>query len=306
MITENHGTSQRRYSQMKQNKRKLTKIIGWILFSLTIGSFCLQMGYLFVYARFQVEYIDNRLFYIINIFCLICLSFAVPLLLKLTKKFKLISASIVVIFISVQVIMLVSGNQEIKNITSVSPDLKHVLSIKENIETGDAVFYRSYYGILARPKEKLPYKTIGEFKTEWLTHDVAAVTYKTVDNTIQQYIGTYGDRAGGGSYYYVGAEINGIWQGNNVEVVSDTEGISVTANGKSELFEWDNIHQFGTLAIVLKKNNEAVWTISLNANFEVHSAASEPTVGNISLYEATMEQNQPITLQYKESNQSNY
>src|SRR5690625_2736378 len=253
---------------MKQNKHKLTKVIGWILFLLTIGFLCLQMGYLFVHARFQIEYIDNRLFYIINIFCVICLSFAVLLLLQLTKKFKLISASIVVIFISVQVIMLVSDNQEIKNITSVSPDLKHVLSIKENIETGDAVYYRSYYGILARPKEKFPYETIGEFKVELLAHDVAAVTYKTADNTIQQYIGTYGDRAGGSSYYYVGAEIHGIWQGDNVELVSDTEGISVTANGKSELFEWDNIHQFGTLAVVLKKNNEAVWTISLNRSEE--------------------------------------
>src|SRR5699024_6724787 len=87
-------------------------------------------------------------------------------------------------------------NQKIKNITSVSPDLKHVLSIKENIETGNAIYYISYYGILARPKEKLPYETIGDFKVEWLAHDVAAVTYKTVDNTIQQYIGTYGDRAG--------------------------------------------------------------------------------------------------------------
>jgi len=291
---------------MKQNRDKLTKIIGWILFLLTIGSFCLQMGYLFVHAKFQVEYIDNQLFYIINIFCVICLSLAVFFLLKLTKKFRLISAGIVILFISVQVIMLVSSNQEIKNITSVSPDFKHVLSIKENIETGDAIYYRSHYGILARPKEKLPYETIGEFKTEWLAHDVAAVTYKTADNTIQQYIGTYGDRAGGSSYYYVGAEIHGIWEGNNVEVVSDTEGISVKANGKSELFEWDNIHQFGTLAIVLKKNNEAVWTISLNENFEVHSAASEPTAGNISLYEATMEINKPITLQYKESNHSNY
>src|SRR5699024_9653286 len=161
---------------------KLTKVIGWILFLLTIGFLCLQMGYLFVHARFQIEYIDNRLFYIINIFCVICLSFAVLLLLQLTKKFKLISASIVLICISVQVLVLVSDNQEIRHITSVSADVQHVVSIKENLEPGDAVYYRSYYGIRARPTEKFPYEPLGEFTVEWLAHDVAAVTYKTADN----------------------------------------------------------------------------------------------------------------------------
>src|SRR5699024_2601241 len=143
-----------------------------------------------------------------------------------------------------------------------------------------AVYSRSYYGILAPPKQKLPYETIGDFKLEGLAHDVAAVTYKTPDNTIQHYIGTYGARAGGSSHYHVGAEIHGLWQGDNGGVVSDTEGISVTANGKSELFEWVNIHRFGTVDVVLKKNNEDVWTISLNGNFEVHSAAPEPTAGD--------------------------
>lgn len=287
---------------MRQNRGKWIKIIGWILFLFATGFFCLQMGYLVVHARFQVEYIDNRLFYIINIFCVICLTLAILLLLRLTKNFKLIGASIVVVFIIVNAVTLVGSNQEIKNITSVSPDFKHVLSIKENTEIGEAVYYRSYYGFLARPKERLPYETDGDFKVDWLANDVAAVTYKAADNTIQQYIGTYGDRGSGRSYYYVGAEIHGIWQGETLEVVSDTEGISVTENGKTELFDWDNIHQFGTLAVILKKNNEAIWTISLNENFEVHSAASEPTVGSISLYKATMEKNQPITLHYKDSN----
>ncbi|WP_240455723.1 hypothetical protein [Virgibacillus sp. Bac332] len=59
---------------------------------------------------------------------------------------------------------------------------------------------------------------------------------------------------------------------------------------------------FGTLAVVLKKNNEAAWTISLNENFEVDSAASQSNVGNIRLYKATLEENQPITLHYKSSN----
>ncbi|MFD2924364.1 hypothetical protein [Halobacillus naozhouensis] len=283
----------------KQNRDKLIKISGWTLFIFAVGLFCLQAGYLFAHERFQVEYIDNRLFYIINILCVICLFLAILLLLRLMKRLLLIVAGVVGIFVIVHVILLVDSNQVIKNITSVSPDFEHVFSIKENIESGEAIYYRSYYGILARPKEILPNEIGGEYKVEWLANDIAAFTYKTADNTVQQFIGTYGDRGSGRSYYYVGAEIHGIWQGHNIEVISNTDGISVTENGETESFDWDNIVQFGTLAIVLKKNNEAVWSISLDENFKVLSDASEQTVGNISLYKATMEMNQPTTLYYK-------
>ncbi|PAV27968.1 hypothetical protein CIL05_19060 [Virgibacillus profundi] len=286
---------------MKQ-KGKLIKIAGWILFLFAFGFFCLQMGYLFAHERFQVEYIDNRLFYLINISCVICLSLAIFLLLTLTKKWKWIGTGVVIVFIIVNGVLLTFSNQEVKNITSISPNFKQVLSIKENIESGNAVYYRSYYGILARPQEKLPYVTDGEFQVEWLANDVAAVTYKAADNTIHQFIGTYGDRGTGRSYYYVGAEIHGRWKGNNAEVVSNTEGITVTQNGKTELFEWDNIVQFGTLAVVLMKNNEAAWTIALNENFQMHSNSAIPPSGEISLYQATMEKNKPIILQNTTSN----
>lgn len=285
---------------MKQNKGNSSKIMGCMLFSLAVISFVLQTGYLFIHSKYQAEYIDDRLFYVINIFCVICLVLAIWFLLRLTKRSKLIVTGMGVLFIIVNSVMLISSNQEIKNITSISPNWKHVLSIKKNIETGDVVYYRSYYGILARPKAKLPHRTTGDFKTEWLADDVVAVTYEAPDNTIQQFIGTYGDRGSGGFYYYVGAEIHGKWQGNDIEVLSDTKGISVTVNNENELFEWDNIQQFGTLAVVLKRHNEAVWTISLNENFEIHSNTSEPNGGNISIYKATMDENEPIILHDKD------
>lgn len=260
------------------------------------------MGYLYAHARFQAEYIDDRLFYIINLLFVLCLLPAILFLMKLAKKYKLIIAGILSVFLIGNIVLLVTGNQEMNHITSISPDKKHVLSIKENTENGEAIYYRSYYGILARSKEILPYETNGEFKVEWLAKDVAAVTYKAKDCSIQQYIGTYGDRGSGGSYYYVGAEIHGQWQGDSVEVLSNEEGISITENGETELFEWENIHQFGTLAIVLKKNNEAAWTIALNENFELRSGAFESNTGNISLYKATMESKQPVILQLSASN----
>ncbi len=108
---------------MKQN-RHIRKVMGWILFLLAFGFLCLQLGYLFAHERFQLEYIDNRLFYIINIVCVICLFLAISLLLRLTKGYKLIDVSMVVVFIIVHVVLLVDSTREVKNITSVSPDFK--------------------------------------------------------------------------------------------------------------------------------------------------------------------------------------
>ncbi|MBR3119022.1 hypothetical protein [Oceanobacillus profundus] len=281
---------------MKQNTSKWKKVMGWMLFLVAIGFFCMQIGYLVLHERFQVEYVDNRLFYIINIVCLVCLTLAILLLLQSTRKFIMIISSISALLIIGHVFLLISSNNEIKNITSISPDWKHVLSIKENMESGEAIYYRSYYGILARPKEVLPEQTIGEYQVEWLAEDVGAVTYKAANNTTQQFIATYGDRGSGISYYYVGAQTHGNWQGDNVELVSGPEGITVTENGEAEIFQWDDIHQFGTLAIVLKKNGEAAWTIALHENFQVDTGTIEANDGNILLYKATMENAEPIVL----------
>ncbi|TXL65719.1 hypothetical protein FHP05_06245 [Cerasibacillus terrae] len=284
---------------MNNNHHKRIKIIGSFLFLLAIGFFCLQIAYLFVHTRLQVEYVDDRIFYIVNIICVICLATSLLFLFSLTRKWKWVGASIVAVFIIANGVLLADSHSKIKNITSISPDFKHVLTIKENIKTNEAVYYRNYYGILALPKETLPYQTDGRFKVEWLANDIAAVTYLTENGIIHQYIGTYGDRGGGLSYYYVGAEIQGVWKGNNVEMISNTDGISVTQNGQTETFDWDHIVQFGTLAIVLTENNQAKWTISLNENFTVDSSSATPPSGEINLYRATMEDNKPILLNYK-------
>ena len=283
--------------KQRQNKvRKWQKIIGTILLLLAIGFFCLQMGYLFIRSSHLIDYIDHRLFYIINIACMIFLASGVFLFISTTRRLKIIGSGIVLLLIVVQLIMLFNSNNLIKSVTSLSPDRKNVLSIKENLQTTEVVYYRPYFGIIGRPEERLRSPVKGDFKVEWLANDAAAVTYQTVDNNTQQFIATYGDRGGGTSYYYVGAELHGTWQGENVQLVSDTEGISITTDGESEHFEWDDIHQFGTLAIVLEKNNEAAWTVSLDENFQVNEDTPERQNGNITLYQATMNDNEPIEL----------
>ena len=43
---------QKEDNQMKQNKSKRNRIIGWTLICLAIGFCCLQMCYLFIFAKY--------------------------------------------------------------------------------------------------------------------------------------------------------------------------------------------------------------------------------------------------------------
>lgn len=278
--------------------KNMKKISGWILLLLALALFILQMGFLFLHAKFQVEYSDNRLFYLINIFSIIFLGLSIFFLVPAAKKWKLAVGMVMAAVLIANGMLLFADLRKTKNIVSLSPNFKHVFSIKQNKKTGEATYYRTYYHLLALPKETLPYQTSGNFKVKWITNDAAAVTYQAADKTIHQYIGTYGDRGRGASYYYVGPSIYGRWSGENAEVISNQEGIKVLQNGKVDAFSWDQTVQFGTLAVVLVNDGEAVWAISLNENFSVQSDSSAPPSGDISLYKATMKKNKPVKLTY--------
>jgi hypothetical protein len=286
---------------MKQNANKLLSILGWLLFLVAIGLFIIQMGYLLLHDRFQMEYIDNRLFYIINLSIVICLYGAIMILFNFKRRFKAIAAGFTGVFIVMNLFLLFQSNKEIKNIISISPDANNVFSVKKT-QQDETIYYRSYYGILARPKATLPYPITGDYHVEWLANDVAVFTYQTNDNKVQTFVGTYGDRKPGGSYYYVGMEMQGVWQDGNMKVISKPDGIHVMENRHEEFFEWANVHQFGTLAIVLERDHQAIWTITLNEDFEVHSDASGAPTGSISLYKATIERGESYNLKYITSN----
>ena len=63
---------------MKQISKN-RKIAGWLFFLFAIGLFCIQMGYFLLRSKYDVEYADNRIFYVINIIdCYLHGSFHIP------------------------------------------------------------------------------------------------------------------------------------------------------------------------------------------------------------------------------------
>lgn len=279
------------------HKRNLTRMAGWVLLAAAVALFCMQLGNFYVQVRYHAEYVDDRIFYIVNVLCIVCIVSAIFLLLQVTKRVVWIAAGLVVIFVIVNGFLMMKSNEQIKNMTSISPDFKHVFAIKEDRASGEAVYFRSYFDILARPLEKLPYEIDESISIEWLAKDIAAFTYSSHDGSTHQFIGTYGSREGD-SYNYVASEIRGEWEGEKTRIVSDADGISVTENGETKHFDEEHTVQFGTLAVVLTEDDEAVWTISLDENFKSHANDDNPPSGNITLYKASKEHNVPMTHAY--------
>ncbi|WP_201715619.1 hypothetical protein [Rossellomorea arthrocnemi] len=274
------------------------KITGRLLFVLSIALFIFQMGYLFLHTTYELEYIDNRLFYLFNILMVAGIAVSIFLLFTIPKTWKITSYVIMGILILLQGGLILNHSQQTKQIISFSPDTKNQFVLKEVRKTGEAVYYRTYYRIFARPKEVLPYETKGEFKLKWLENDIAALTYQASDNSTHQFIGTYGARDSGISYTYVGPTIQGQWKGHEARIDSTPKGISINYNGKTGQFTWDDVVQFGTTAIVLVRDGEAKWTIGLNENFQSHSNDPKPPSGEITLYEASMDPVDPVRLSF--------
>ncbi|UOQ84425.1 hypothetical protein [Gracilibacillus salinarum] len=278
-------------------KNRWVKVLQIVSLLFAVGFFCLQIGSLVVQYHYEAEYIDNRLFYIFNI--MIVLALSINLLLTFKKKETLIIVSCaVVIFLAVQGYLLFESNQHIQQITNVSPDLREVFSVKNNIDTGTAAYYRSYYGILGRPKEDLE-SSISEIgNIEWIADDIAVFTYKDIGHQVRQFVGTYGDRQDGRSYSYVGAQIRGQWEGEETTLSATSEGVTIVHNGTSQFFEWEQAKQYGTLALVFSDNSQAKWTIGLGEDFHYDDNTLDPPVGSIILYEASMEGMPPVELMF--------
>ena len=276
---------------------KIKKIGGILCLAIAVCLFFWQMSYLFIRRIYQMEYVYNHLFYIINSIIVIFLGLALWLIYRFSKKQTITGISVIILLIFIQTIFVFYNQSKVNTIRSLSPDSKNTLLIKENIQTWETYYYRVYYQLFARKMETLPYRTKGQFTVKWLADDVAAVTYKAEDDSIHQYIGTYGYR-GDPNYINVGPSLSGKWESDSANILVNPEGIYITVDGDSTHYDWDEIVQFGTLAIVLVKNNQANWTISLDKDFNDHSYNFLTKSGHITLYKADFNQQKPIRLQY--------
>lgn len=285
----------------QEKRKKIQKIITIISTVVFVICFIIQLGYITILRKHGYEYVSDIVYYIINEIIVITAIIPSIYITQYSKiKNKLISNIIVtcvaIILTTTNFAFMLNNGFKNKCIVSFSSNFSNELVLKQNKETGETILYKNAkLFIFAKPKEKFSYAVEGKIKHQWLVNDVCSITYKDKDGKLREFVATYGDRSNGISYYYVTTAISGDWQtrsqyGTQIEMSMDSKGIKIKKDKKSEEFEYDKIKQYGTLAIVLYKNETPKYVIALNKDCKIDEKTEIiKRDGTITLTEVSME-----------------
>lgn len=258
----------------KEKVQKVKKRIGVISIIIFVFALILQIVYLIIFKRHNYEYVIDALEYIINQIMILSATSSIILLLK-KKKINIIIYFMAVIFTIANIAFLCNNGLKNKSVVSFSKDFSNELILKINNYTGSIKLYRNAkLFIFAKENEQFDYELKGRIKKQWIENDICGITYKDKNNKLREFVVTYGDRGDGVSYYYVLNALLGNWQvfttnGKPTQMLVDSKGIKITKDGKSEIFEYNECKQYGTIALVLYKNEVPKYVIGLDKNCEI-------------------------------------
>ena len=258
----------------KEKVQKVKKRIGVISIIIFVFALILQIVYLIIFKRHNYEYVIDALEYIINQIMILSATSSIILLLK-KKKINIIIYFMTVIFTIANIAFLCNNGLKNKSVVSFSKDFSNELILKINNDTGSIKLYRNAkLFIFAKENEQFDYELKGRIKKQWIENDICGITYKDKNNKLREFVVTYGDRGDGISYYYVANALLGNWQvfttnGKPTQMLVDSNGIKITKDDKSEIFEYNECKQYGTIALVLYKNEVPKYVIGLDKNCEI-------------------------------------
>ena len=279
----------------KEKVQKVKKRIGVISIIIFVFALILQIVYLIIFKRHNYEYVIDALEYIINQIMILSATSSIILLLK-KKKINIIIYFMTVIFTIANIAFLCNNGLKNKSVVSFSNDFSNELILKINNDTGSIKLYRNAkLFIFAKENEQFDYELKGRIKKQWIENDICGITYKDKNNKLREFVVTYGDRGDGVSYYYVLNALLGNWQvfttnGKPTQMLVDSKGIKITKDGKSEIFEYNECKQYGTIALVLYKNEVPKYVIGLDKNCEIDNKTNIiKKDGTITLAEISMD-----------------
>lgn len=279
----------------KEKVQKVKKRIGVISIIIFVFALILQIVYLIIFKRHNYEYVIDALEYIINQIMILSATSSIILLLK-KKKINIIIYFMAVIFTIANIAFLCNNGLKNKSVVSFSKDFSNELILKINNDTGSIKLYRNAkLFIFAKENEQFDYELKGRIKKQRIENDICGITYKDKNNKLREFVVTYGDRGDGISYYYVANALLGNWQvftrnGKPTQMLVDSNGIKITKDDKSEIFEYNECKQYGTIALVLYKNEVPKYVIGLDKNCEIDNKTNIiKKDGTITLAEISMD-----------------
>ncbi len=296
--------------------KKIKKYVGIISLVIFILTLLLQLGYYCILRRYNFEYVLDILPYIVNEVMITSLCISVLYFVNKMPNKKVILASIFTVLTVVNIAFM--ANNAFKNncIVSISQNFSNEVILKVDKESGAIKIYKDpKLFIFARQKEQFQYESQGKIKRQWLTNDICSITYLDRDGNIREYVATFGDRGNGISYYYVTSALRGDWQvwtqnGEATQLLSDSNGIRITKNGVREQFDFSECKQFGTIALVLYKDDVPKYVVALDENCELDDNTDIiKKDGTITLCEVSMNKTQKESLYcmtYKSEDLTNY
>ncbi|MBM7690293.1 hypothetical protein BCR24_05020 [Enterococcus ureilyticus] len=288
-----------------ESKKRIKKISGIIFLILTILCLLFLGGFVLVSSK-GIELISDWFLLAAIIGSFLFLGLTLLCLMDLDKKRK-----IYIILLQIAAIITVSAlfsfvKPKEKAIISLSPDAKHVFLVKETSDDQGVYYFNNYYLILARLKEKLPTNGITDYRLTWLTNETCVLTYRSKDQAVHQYIGTYGGRKI--AYSYVLSALIGVWEskdGDTSLTSSASEGIVIQEVGEREKYSFEQTVQFGTTALTINDDTNARWSISLDSEnkYDEYGDIVQNAQTKIILLKAGFDDPQKIELYFKRSSE---
>lgn len=251
--------------------KKIITIMGIILVSLLI---IMQLLYLLILLPKNYYYLYEGAFHIINIIIVIMITILLHPYYK--KKIVLIlTLTISSGIIAYCAAMFVQIEQQI---ISFAPNGSAVLVLKEDSKTHQMTIYRNQKLWFVQKKEQFPYPVGERIDYQWLTNDICAITYESLeDKKLHQYVATYGNRGNRIGLDDVAQAIEGIWvlddKNETGWTITAKSGVIEVTNGSyTRQYQPKDIVQFGGIAIVLCNNDLPEWTLSLDTNCKIDNS----------------------------------
>ncbi|MDR2976169.1 MAG: hypothetical protein LBV19_02505 [Streptococcaceae bacterium] len=260
-----------------------------VILPLTVLSLLILLLLAFLYgrARYQLEFIDDRIFFAAAIAILFLCLYLWMICFQSRIWMKILSLLLVGLASG---LLIYAGTKLTSQSTlSLSPDGRHVFVLKR--KGGQTTYLQNYFWLFARPIEHLPYKVDKIGKTVWLADDVAAVTYSAKkDGKLHVYVGTYGYRQSAISYNYVANMAAGNWGSAFYQLSIKNDHISVN----DQSFDDSHAVQFGTSALVLT-TDAAKYVLALPKDFPDSPSAQT----KVKLMIPSLENPKVMTLSYE-------
>lgn len=256
---------------------KIKKIVGIVSVIIFALFFILQIGYICVLKINNFEYIADYLFYIVNEIIIASATLGLVFIVKKNSKIKNYIVYVICTLLTIiNIVFMMHNGFDRQCIVDFSSTFSNVVILKRNKETGETTLYKNYFLLFAKQREQFSYPVNSKIIRNWLTDDICLINYQDSNKKIRAYVATYGDR-GNGNYYNVAPAISGDWQtfsqyGNLIKIIVDSKGITIKKDGNTELFEYINIKQFGTTAIVLYEEEKPKYVIALNQDCKIESS----------------------------------